>query len=85
VRTQTLYEFRPSAARSTAVAPSPLYRGGNVVSITESPAFFPTPEDVREAVGDGLGCARGLRAAFLLEGGMGLLVSGIWLLWHLAR
>jgi hypothetical protein len=31
---------------------------------------------------DGLGGARGLRSAFLFEGGMILLAYGIWHLWH---
>ncbi|MGA8087778.1 MAG: hypothetical protein WCA10_10750 [Terracidiphilus sp.] len=34
---------------------------------------------------DGLGCARGLRSAFLLEAGMLALAYGIWHFWHLAR
>ena len=60
--------------------------GASVVSICDSPAFSrKVKEEMQHANRDGLGCARGLRAAFVLEGGMGLLIYGIWHLLHLAR
>jgi len=34
---------------------------------------------------DGLGCARGLRTAFLFEGGMIALAYSVWYICHLVR
>jgi hypothetical protein len=79
----SIYEFR-SAAAGTATA---LTRSsfGTVVSICDSPAFVPPVEKSKASDADGLGCARAVRAAFLLEGGTALLLYGIWHLWHLAH
>jgi len=86
VRAQTVHELRPTAARSAAVASSPVHIGASVVSICDSPAFSRrVNEEMQQASRDGLGAVRGLRAALLLEGGMGLLIYGIWHLWHFAR
>jgi len=54
-----------------------------VVSICESPAFSRVIEpDSTEPVRDGLGCARAIRAAFVLEGGLGLAIYAIWRFRH---
>jgi hypothetical protein len=58
----------------------------SVVSISDSPAFSRTSEDQKvELNSDGLECARGIRAAFLLEACMVVLGYGVWHFWHLAR
>jgi hypothetical protein len=50
-----------------------------VVSICDSPAFCPATEtESAEPTRDGLGCARAIRAAFVLEGGFGLAVYALW-------
>jgi hypothetical protein len=86
VRAQTLHEFRPTAARSAAVASDPVHIGASVVSICDSPAFSrKAKEELQDAHEDSLGAIRGLRAAFVLEGGMALLIYGVWQLAHLAR
>ncbi len=57
-----------------------------MVTICDSPAFTrKAKEELQAASRDGLACARGLRVALALEGGMGLLIYGIWHLCHLAR
>jgi hypothetical protein len=84
VPSQTVCELRSSAIH-TASSTS-FYVPGSVVSICDSPAFSRAAED--EGVDsnlDGLGCARGLRTAFLFEAGMVLMAYGVWHLWHLAR
>lgn len=83
---QTVYEFRATAARSAAVSTHSSFAVENVISICDSPAFTRDAEaDLPEINRDGLGCARGVRAAFVLEGGLGLLIYGIWHLCHLAH
>jgi len=86
VPAQTVYEFRPSAAaRSAAVSTQPIITG-NVVAISKSAAFSRQPEiDPSETNSDGLNCARGIRAAFILEGGLALLAYGVWHLIHIVR
>jgi hypothetical protein len=82
VPAQTVFEFRPSAARSAAVSPHPII-AANVVSISQSPAFSREPiVESSDTNRDGLNCVRGIRAAFILEGGLGLLAYGIWHLIH---
>ena len=41
--------------------------------------------DPRKPIRDGLGCARAIRAAFVLKGGVGLAVYAIWHFRHLIR
>ena len=82
--TQTVFEFEPRSARSTAVAPrpsapKPSVVTRNVISICDSPAFSSVTEtESAEPTPDGLGCARAIRAAFVLEGGFGLAIYAIW-------
>jgi hypothetical protein len=79
VPTQTVFELEPRSARSTAVAPKPSFVSRNVISICESPAFSRATEtESAEPTRDGLGCARAIRAAFVLEGGFGLAIYAIW-------
>jgi hypothetical protein len=86
VRAQPISEFRPSAARSTDANSTKLPIGASVVSICDSPAFQGKSErSAGDTNRDGLGAIRGIRAAFFLEGGMGLLIYGIWHLCHLVR
>ena len=85
---QSVLELRPTAARSAAVSSQPHYIPATVISICDLPGFSPAPEVDEEELKenrDGLGCARGIRAAFFLEGAFGLLIYGIWHFWHLAR
>jgi hypothetical protein len=86
VSSQSIFELHPTAVR-TAIASSSRarYVAGSVVSICNSPAYMRTVEEGPASNRDGLGCARGIRVAFLLEGGMALLIYGIWHLWHLVR
>ncbi|HEY2469370.1 MAG TPA: hypothetical protein VGI45_16235 [Terracidiphilus sp.] len=80
----SIYEFRSAAVRTPAAAlPRPSV--ATVISICDSPAWVGPVENRNQSEGDGLGCARGVRAAFMLEGGMALLLYGIWHLWHLAH
>ena len=84
---QTVFEFQ-SAALPTVHAPtgSNYFVPGSVVSICESPAFSRREiDETQDSNPDGLGCARGIRSAFLLEAGLALLTYGIWHLWHIAR
>lgn len=86
MRAQTLHEFRPTAARSAAVVSTNVDVGASVISICDSPAFSrKAKEELQEVDRDGLGAVRGLRTAFVLEGGMGLLIYGIWQLCHIVR
>jgi len=86
VRAQTLHKFRLTTARSAAVASTTVLPGASVVSICDSPLFSHAAyEELQETSRDGLGAARGFRAALFIEGGMGLLVYGIWQLAHLVR
>ena len=77
--TQPVFEFRPAIARPARVPVQPARTIGNVISICDSPAFSRAIEpESDEPVRDGLGCARAIRAAFVLEGGMGLAVYALW-------
>ncbi len=83
---QTVYEFRSSAIIEQTVPSAPFFASDNVVSICDSPFFSRNTLIERpESSPDGLGCARGLRSAFLFEIGMILLAYGIWHFFHLAR
>jgi hypothetical protein len=86
VPNQTVYEFRSSAIIQSSAPSAPLFASDNVVSICDSPFFARNTVTERpEPNPDGLGCARGLRSAFLFEIGMILLAYGVWHFWHLAR
>ena len=83
---QTVYEFRSSQGSEPAASDPSFFASDNVVSICDSPIFSKNNlPDLPESNPDGLGCARGLRTAFLLEGGLILLAYGIWHFCHLAR
>lgn len=71
-------EISPGSARRT-LAP--------VVSICNSPAYTRSVEAQPTYLdeGNGLDCVRGVCSAFVLEGGLALLVYGVWHLWHLVR
>jgi hypothetical protein len=59
---------------------------GNVVSICEYPAYTrPAKDQMTDSDPDGLGCARGVRAALFLELSAVLVAYGIWQLWHVLR
>ena len=86
VSSHIVYEFRVPAGRGASISANSFFVPGSVVSICDSPAFSAAGEHERaESNPDGLGCARGLRSAFLLEAGMFMLAYGVWHLWHLAR
>lgn len=85
MRAQPVFEFRPIATRSS-VASTEIFTGASVVSICDSPAFSrKAKEEWQVANQDCLGAVRGLGAALAVEGGMGLLIYGIWHLCHLVR
>jgi hypothetical protein len=78
----SVYEFRPAAVQAATASPRSSF--GTVVSICDSPSYKDALEPL-PSNRDGLGCARGIRAAFILEGGMALFLYGVWQLWHLAH
>ena len=84
---QTVYEFQPGVAfPDNPPSSSPYFVHGSVVSICESPAFSrPSADELADSNPDGLGCARGIRSAFMLEAGVAILAYGIWHLWHLVH
>ena len=83
---QTVYEFRSSAVSEPAVPAAPFFAPDNVVSICDSPCFSRNNlTELLEPNPDGLGCARGLRSAFLFEIGMFVLAYAIWHFFHLLR
>ena len=66
-------------AKPARVSPKTPRPTGSVVSICDSPAFSRTIEpESTEPVRDGLGCARAIRAAFVLEGSLGAAIHAIW-------
>ena len=85
MHTQTVFNFRPMSAASPRVSREPSAgSSNNVVSICDSPSFIhvienETPESKRDA----LACARGIRAAFVLEGGLGLAIYALWHFRHI--
>lgn len=86
MHSQSIYEFRPTAVRTATASSRSSFIPGRVVSICNSPAFIGAIEEERTTSNrDGLGCARGIRAAFALEGGAALLLYGVWHLWHLVH
>jgi hypothetical protein len=79
VPTQSVFEFRPAPASFAPVSRKSVRPTGNVVSICDAPTYSREIEpDSTETVRDGLGCARAIRAAFVLEGGLGMAVYAIW-------
>jgi len=79
VPTQPVFEFRSMPAKPARVSPKTPRPTGSVVSICDSPAFSRTIEpESTEPVRDGLGCARAIRAAFVLEGSLGAAIYAIW-------
>ena len=82
--TQPVFEFRPAPAEMARLSPQPARVKCTVVSICESPAFSRVIEpDADEPVRDGLGCARAIRAAFVLEGSAGLAIYAMWHFRHI--
>ena len=83
---QTVHEFRSSVVREPAASATQFFTPDNVVSICESPIFSRNNQaGLPEPNPDGLGCARGLRTAFILEAGMIVLAYGAWHICHLVR
>ena len=79
MHTQPVFEFRPAPAMLAHLSSKPARATCSVVSICDSPAYSRVMEpDCKEPVQDGLGCARAVRAAFVLEGGMGAAIYTIW-------
>jgi hypothetical protein len=86
VSSQTVHEFRSGKVRFASSNSNTYFVPGSVVSICESPAFTrPAKDPLTESDPDGLGCARGVRSAFLFEFAAALLVYGVWHLWHFVR
>jgi hypothetical protein len=82
VRSRSFYEFQSATARSDADSAYAVH--GNVVSICDSPIYARTAAmNAAEVDGHGLGAARGVFAAVVLEAGMFLFGYALWLLWHL--
>ena len=83
---QTMLEFRSGKVRFASSDPDSYFFPGSVVSICESAAFVrPSRDPLTDSDSDGLGCARGISAAFLLELGAALLAYGAWQIWHILR
>lgn len=78
-----VYELRAATVRTAAALPR--FCSASLVSIRESPAIEVVECQPRRSQADALGCIRGVRAAFVLEGGMALLLYGSWYLWHLVH
>lgn len=77
--TQPVFEFRSASVSPARLSPKPVRAMGNVVSICDSPSFSRVFEhEAAEPVRDGLACARAIRAAFFLEGSLGLAIYAIW-------
>lgn len=84
--TQSVLELHPTAFQTATASATDSYAQASVISICDSPSFEREIQDEMPTTNlDGLGCARGIRAAFLLEGVMALGIYGIWHFWHLAR
>jgi len=84
VHTQTIFNFRPMAAASPRVSREQSAGSNNVISICESPSFVHVIEhEAPESKRDALACARGIRAAFVLEGGLGLAIYALWHFRHI--
>jgi len=78
VPTQPVFD-RSAPVSPARPSPKPARSIGTVVSICDSPAISRVLEpEVAEPVRDGLACARAIRAAFVLEGGVGLAIYAIW-------
>ena len=82
---RSIYELRSSDAGHAFATALPRTSLATVISICDSPSYVRPVENSQESDADGLGCARAVRAAFLLEGGLALLLYGIWHLWHLVH
>jgi hypothetical protein len=86
VSNQAVFEFRNPAARTAVASSNYSFVPGSVVPIADSQTLSRTVDrESEDSDPDGLGCARGLRSAFLLQGAMMVVAYGIWHLWHLAR
>jgi hypothetical protein len=86
VPSHTVCEFPAPAFRIAAPSSNSFFAPASVVSIRNSPAFSAALDtEISDNDADGLGCARGVRSAILLQGGMFLVGYGAWLVWHLAR
>lgn len=80
---QPVFELRPVASQAATVLHNPPILHATVISISDSPAWQHKVGAERNS--DGLGCVRGVRAAFLLEIGTALLAYTIWHWLHLLR
>lgn len=77
--TQPVFEFRPAPTETVWLSPKPARANAPVISICVSPAFSRVLEpESDEPVRDGLGCARAIRAAFILEGSVGMAIYAVW-------
>lgn len=89
MQTQTVFLFQTNSATQTGASYKSPIGSDNVVSICDAPSFSRGQEpETAEPTRDGLNCARGIRAAFVLEGGLGLLLYAIWHfrhVWHLVH
>lgn len=84
MHTQTVFNFRPVSAASPRISREPSAGTSNVISICESPAFVHVVENASpDSKRDALGCARGIRAAFVLEGSLGLAIYALWHFRHI--
>ena len=88
----TVYEFQAPGFRIAAASSSNSYFvPTSVVSIGDSSDFSRAVEsravevESTDTNPDGLGLARGIRSAVVIQGCMFLMGYGIWHLWHLAH
>jgi hypothetical protein len=92
VPSHTICEFQAPAFRTAATSSSnSFFVSTSVVSIGDSSEYsraIETRANEVESIDtnpDGLGLARGIRSAIVLQGCMFLMGYGIWHLWHLAH
>lgn len=78
---RSIYELGSNAVPNAAALPRTSL--ATVVSICDSPTYVRTVDNQLRSDADGLGCARGIRAACLLEGGVALFLYGVWHIWHM--
>lgn len=87
----TVYEFHAPAFRTAAPSANSFFAPTSVISIGDSSEFSTAiesreiPIESTDETPDGLGLARGIRSAIVIQGCMFLMGYGIWHLWHLAH
>lgn len=87
VSSHTILEIQPDIDLSVSSASTSTYFvPASVIPISRSSEFGKlSANDLRDSNPDGLGCARGIRTAFLLEAGIAVIAYSVWHLWHVVH